>query len=219
MKKTLYIMGTVMFLFFGCEKETAVVDLTVGWTIGLESPTTEICSRAGISDVLVTIDSLSDSYERKGGCRDGMLTFENIPQSVYQVSVSGLDPGGCPVYYGEEQVGSSELGQVTETLRLESLPSTGSVAIAWWFEDGRFCSYHAVETVNVIIFRDDVKIIDEDINCNLGGYTIEQAMTGRYSLRLEALAAEGLLCSEYHDFSLEPCGVIEAEGPLETCAL
>jgi hypothetical protein len=218
MKKILCLAASTAFLFMSCEKETAVVDMTVGWTIGLESPTPEICLRAGIENVLVALDSAGDSFERRGGCMDGEIVFENIPQTEYTVSVSGLDPGGCPIYYGEQRVDSGGPGQVAETLRLESVPSTGSVTIAWWFEDARFCSYHAVETVRVTIFRDDVDIVDEDVGCDLGVFTIERALTGRYSIRLEALAAEGLLCSEYHDAVLEPCGAIEAEGPLEPCA-
>lgn len=217
MKKTPYFACIAILLLAGCESETEVVDLTVGWTIGLESPDSNMCSRAGIKDIHVSLRSLDDAYERYGSCTTGLVSFENIPQAGYDIEVSGLNEDGCPVYYGATHVRPSDVILGFETLRLESLPSTGTVSIGWWFSDGRFCSYHDVDKVRVIIFRDDVEIMNNEVSCENGLYTIEEALTGRYSIRLEAEAEEGLLCREYHDLDLRPCGLIDAQEAFDLC--
>ncbi len=217
MKKTPFFACIAILLLAGCERETEVVDLTVGWTIGLESPDTDMCSRAGIQDIHVSLRSVNDDYERYGSCTTGLVSFENIPQAAYEIEVSGLNADGCPIYYGARHVPTSDIILGFETLRLESLPSTGTVSIGWWFSDGRFCSYHDVDRVRIIIFKDDIEIINREVDCDSGFYTIEEALTGRYSIRLEAEAEEGLLCREYHDMNLQPCGMLDAQDAFEAC--
>jgi hypothetical protein len=218
MKKTPFFACIAILLLAGCEKEVEVVDLTVGWTIGLESPDSDMCSRAGIKDIHVSLHSPGDEYERYGTCTTGVVSFENIPRTGYEIEVSGLNDDGCPVYYGSSHVPSSDVILGYETLRLESLPSTGTVSIGWWFSDGRFCSYHDVDDVRIIIFKDDIEVINYEVACEDGLYTIEEALTGRYSIRLEAEAGEGFLCREYHDLELQPCGLIDVQDAFEPCA-
>lgn len=217
MKRILYLVCAVFFISAGCEKDTEIVDLTVGWTIGLESPSEEICSRSGITAVHVILDSVSESFERQVVCGEGKIKFEGIPRFAYRVLVSGLNDKGCPIYYGEKQISSGELEEGMETLRLESLPGTGKVTVSWWFPDARFCSHHDVDKVRIVVFRDDMEIVNNNVNCESGSYVIDDALTGRYSILVEAQAEEGFLCNEYHDLVLEPCGSIEAEAALEPC--
>ncbi len=206
-----------VFLFPCCEEETEYVDMTVVWTIGLETPNDAICSRAGIADVVVSLETAGDALERKGRCSDGRVDFKRIARARYLVSASGWNGEGCPVYYGEREIDPEEPGGVLETLRLESIPATGSVVVAWWFEDGRFCSYHAVDRVYLSIYRDDVNIVARELDCDVGFYRIDDAAPGRYSVRIEAQAQEGLVCREYHNLFLRPCGEIVAEGALQSC--
>ena len=217
MKKTGFLVCAALFILASCEKEAEIVDLTVGWTIGLEQPDGDICSRAGIQDIHVSLDGLSDSYERTGGCSDGEIRFVDIPQIGYEVAVSGLNEDGCPVYFGETFVNPGDLESELQTLRLEAIPATGSLTVGWWFSDGKFCSHHGVGKVRLVVFKDDVQIINYEIDCEDGQFVLDDAETGRYSVRIEAEAEEGLLCSEYHDLVLEPCGVIEVEEALATC--
>jgi len=217
MKKISLLVPAIFLVFTCCEKETDIADLTVGWTIGLESPDRDMCSRAGIADIHVLLDAVGDSYERYGVCEDAQIRFESIPLIGYEVEISGLNEDGCPIYYGSKYIDSGDVEKGPEILRLESLPSTGTVTIGWWFSDGRFCSHHGVDDVRVIIFMDDIEVANEEVDCESGMYKIEEAFAGRYSIRIEAEADEGLLCREYHDVNLRPCGVISAEGELEPC--
>ena len=217
MKRSLLSLCLVLALCASCEEETNVVDFTVEWTIGLESPDPVICGRAGIESIHVQLDGASDSYERQVSCDRASISFENIPQTGYDLIVSGLNEDGCPIYYGEGGLSPSRLDEGPETIRLESVEAKGTVSIVWYFPDSLFCSHHGSDDVRIVIYKDDVEIINEEVSCDDGIFELDEVGTGRYSIRVETEADEGFLCSEYHDLTLEPCGSIDIESPFEQC--
>jgi len=215
---TLITLTTTLLVFVTCQRQTEITSLTVKWKIGLSMPSTETCQRAGISNVLVELDPGTEVIKKEENCYTGEASFSEIPRVGYRVYISGLDSKGCVVYYTEGEV-KPDSDSISQSFMLEWVPSSGNISIDWWFEDGRFCSYHQSPSVRVMIFKDDVKIVDEEVDCDKGNYTMRGAQPARYSIRIETSTSEGLFCVEYHDLNLEPCGGIEISEPLTACQM
>jgi hypothetical protein len=203
----------------GCMAETRSGDLTVSWTIGLDDPTEEQCTDAGIESILVTVTSSEFSDAEETTCTEGRRTLHALPVSSYTVRVQGMDAAGCAVYQGT-------LADVVPSLE-EDLPDTevimqrvtpgGSVAITWRFDDGMVCGAHGIERVHLQLLSDDSMILEDDFPCDSGMLEVTDVPAGSIDLRLSGLEGAMEQCYVATNLDLEPCDTLAVEASLSPC--
>ena len=203
----------------GCMAETRSGDLTVAWTIGLDEPSEDQCTEAGIESILITVASSEFDDSDRSTCSEGQLSFHGLPVSSYTVRVQGMDEAGCAVYQGT-------LADIVPTMD-EEIPETeiimqrvtpgGSVAIAWWFEDGMVCGAHGVEQVHLQLLSEDSMVLEDDFACDAGMVEVTDVPAGSIDLRLSGLEGPMELCYVATNLVLLPCDTLAVEAELEPC--
>ncbi len=203
----------------GCVAETRSGDLTVSWTIGLDAPSSDQCTEAGIESILITVASNAFDDAEETACTDGRWTFRGLPVSNYTVRVQGLDASGCAVYQGtlSDVVPSMDEDDPGTEIIMQRVTPGGSVELSWRFEDGMMCGAHGVEQVHLQLLSDDSMVLEDDFSCDAGMVQVAEVPAGSIDLRLSGLEGAVEMCYVATNLALEPCDVLSVEASLEPC--
>jgi hypothetical protein len=203
----------------GCMAETRSGDLTVSWTIGLDDPTEDQCTGAGIESILVSVTSSEFTDSEETTCTDGRRTLHGLPVSNYTVRVQGMDAAGCAVYQGTlaDVVPTTDEDHPETEIIMQRVTPGGSVAISWRFEDGMVCGAHGVEEVHLQLLSDDAMVLEDDFACDAGMVEVTDVPAGSIDLRLSGLEGPVEQCYVATNLALEPCDLLSVEALLEPC--
>lgn len=214
MLAALVLLGTQ-----GCMAETRSGDLTVSWTIGLDEPSEDQCTGAGIESILVSVSSPAFDDAEETTCTEGSWTFHGLPVSSYTVRVRGVDGTGCAVYQGTigDVVPSMEEDAGQTEIIMQRVTPGGSVAIAWRFEDGMMCGAHGIERVHLELLSNDSMILEDDLACDSGLVEVTDVPAGSVDLRLSGLEGGIEMCYVATNLDLEPCDTLSVDASLQPC--
>jgi len=213
------LVALVFLCAQGCVVETRSGDLTVAWTIGLDEPSEDQCTEAGIESILISVASSTFDDSEEVTCTEGRWTFHSLPVSNYTVRVQGMDAAGCAVYQGTlaDIVQSTDEDHAETGIIMQRATPGGSVAISWRFEDGMVCGAHGVEQVHLQLLSNDTMILDDDFACDAGMIEVTDVPAGSIDLRLSGLEGPLELCYVATNLALEPCDTLSVEASLEPC--
>jgi hypothetical protein len=203
----------------GCTAQTRTGDLKVSWTIGLDEPSIDQCSAAGIESILITLDGEEHDELEDATCATGERTFHGLPVMGYTVRVQGMDREGCAVYEGRlaNAVPSEEEDPAEIDVIMQRVTPGGSVTITWRFLDGMMCGAHGIEVVHLELLSEDAMVLETDLSCHDGRVVVSDVPAGSVDLRLSALEGAMEMCYVATNLELVPCDALEVEASLEPC--
>jgi hypothetical protein len=174
-----------------CSDEPAELprgSIQVSWLVG-----TGGCDASGVADVAVVLNGgESGTSIRTYSCNQGQATLTDLEPGTYDISLRARDSAGVGRFGGTASnvVVRSEGTTTVPTVRLNALPAT--IQVTWYFENGRFCAYNNVETVEITLFEDEYEIYSTSVACDAGEAFLEDQQADTYIVDLLGRDPDGL---------------------------
>jgi hypothetical protein len=187
------LMASVLgLLAAACSDEPAALPggaMQLSWLVG-----TGGCEASGVDTVGVALVGGSSTTPTVYSypCGQGSVTLSDLAPGTYDVSLYGNDPSGVARFGGQAsnvQV-RSEGTTTVATIRLSALPAR--IDVAWYFENGRLCSYNNVEDIEITLFRDEYEIFSTTSECGPGTLLLEDIQADTYVIDLLGRDSQGV---------------------------